>query len=235
MIPANWLEGITKSLTLRGILRYLMFAAAGDILPSDGDNGGIHWRVYSCICEKEGLYLCESGASVLVFLRKMEHLEEHGASVVNSSWAFYEEGRMPVPPPPSKLWTFGGYIYPQITVYLLVQIFGFQYYGLFQNNMKSTTFKPLHCISLCWFISYILVRLNQKSSSQTRSSDRGDKEQKMWIVSRLHRCSEGTTKSFFCSFYWKICRFYRLGVVISTEKHSVSHTIYTVKNKNFFH
>ena len=31
-----------------------------------------HWRVYSCICAKEGLYLCESGASVLVFVRKTE-------------------------------------------------------------------------------------------------------------------------------------------------------------------
>ena len=35
------------------------------------------------------LYLCE----------RRKNIEEHGASVVNSLQAFYEDGRMPVPPP----------------------------------------------------------------------------------------------------------------------------------------
>ena len=71
MIPANWLEGMTKILTLCGILHYILFVAAGENLPSDC-YGGVHQCVCYCIFAKDGLYLCQSCAPVLVFLRNTE-------------------------------------------------------------------------------------------------------------------------------------------------------------------
>ena len=62
-------------------------------------------------------YICVNRAPLFLYLyERQKNLEKHGAPVVNSSYTFYEEGRMPVPPPPSKWWTFGGYSNPQITV-----------------------------------------------------------------------------------------------------------------------
>ena len=74
-------------------------------------------------------YICVNWAPLFLYLYDIrKNLEEHGASVVNSSYALYEEGRMPVPPPPHKMikiWDsctpqifiiLRGYSFPQITV-----------------------------------------------------------------------------------------------------------------------
>ena len=84
---------MTKILTIRDILHYLLFVAAGDNLPSDYNHS-----VHRCVCSSMRLF-----ASVLVFVRKMDsicvnraplflylyeiqkNLEEHGAPVVKSS------------------------------------------------------------------------------------------------------------------------------------------------------
>ena len=51
------------------------------------------------------LFLCLS--------ESRKNLEEHCASLVNSSLVFYEEARMTVPPPQNDE-HLGGYIYPHI-------------------------------------------------------------------------------------------------------------------------